>query len=299
MKYGPKRFKPFFRSLYPPRQGKDFLLSRDSARADSISTISAGSAVTDEELSDDSLSVDDTSLAKSALDQEMGELSKLFSPDDAFLPISLLDPEDKNEAQKAMTIVPTPQEDDHAKQVKQDVTQIGPILEAKTELSSTPVVSPAAMEAPPEQSVTASTAMSHPVKKEKGCSCSGFTVPCKRSLDSLSHPAQSTKIESSTLLSAAVGPSPSHHSFRQRKRQRSSLAPILSAPRNVKYECSLCKEGYQCSISSNPWWSLLKQECPKCHRMQIPRVDAASAAICVDSIHAVCAEEGEGGDSDG
>lgn len=274
--------------------------------------MSAGSAVTDEEMSDDSLSVDDTSLAKSAIDQEMGELSKLFAPDDSFLPISLLDPEDKKaetiEAKEAMTIVPTLQEDErndddehHIKQMKQDATPIGPVLEPKTEISSTPVVSSAAVEARPQQSVvntSASTAMSHPIKKEE-CSCSGFAVPCKRSVDSLVHPAQRTNAENSTVLSAPLGPSPSYHSFRQRKRQRSSLAPILSAPRNVKYECSLCKEGYQCSISSNPWWSLLKQECPKCHRVQIPRVDAASAAVCVDSIHAVCAEEGEGGDSDG
>lgn len=328
-----------------PYQGKDFLLSRDNARADSISTMSAGSAVTDEELSDDSLSVDDTgaaSLAKSAIDQEMGELSKLFAPDDAFLPISLLDPEDREAGagtetmgtKKAMTIEPTLHEDkrndDHVKQAKQDVSQtsapsaIGPILEPKTELSINPVVSPApltAMEAAPQQhqqsvnnasmvacggtTASASTAVSHPVKKEEGCTCStsfgpsGFVVPCKRSVDSLVHPSQCAKIEGSTVLSVPVGPSPPHHSFRQRKRQRSSLAPILSAPRNVKYECSLCKESYQSSISSNPWWSLFKHECPKCHRMQIPRVDAASAAICVDSIHAVCAEEGEGGDSDG
>lgn len=91
-----------------------------------------------------------------------------------------------------------------------------------------------------------------------------------------------------------------HHqsSSRQRKRQR-SLAPVLSAPRTVSYECSLCKESYQSEISSNPWWSLFRQECPRCHRMQIPRVDATSAAVSVDYIHAVCAEEGEACDSDG
>lgn len=85
---------------------------------------------------------------------------------------------------------------------------------------------------------------------------------------------------------------------RQRKRQR-SLAPVLSAPRTVSYECSLCKENYEAEVASNPWWSLFRQECPKCHRSQIPRVDAASAATSVDYIHAVCAEEGEGCDSDG
>lgn len=85
---------------------------------------------------------------------------------------------------------------------------------------------------------------------------------------------------------------------RSRKRQR-SLAPVLSAPRTVSYECSMCKENYQAEVSSNPWWSLFRQECPKCHRVQIPRVDAASAANSIDYIHAVCAEEGEGWESDG
>lgn len=85
---------------------------------------------------------------------------------------------------------------------------------------------------------------------------------------------------------------------RQRKRQR-SLAPVLSAPRTVSYECAVCKESYQSEISSNPWWSLFRQECPRCHRLQIPRVDDTSAAVSVDYIHAVCAEEGEGCDSDG
>ncbi|CAN0521964.1 unnamed protein product, partial [Ectocarpus sp. 8 AP-2014] len=70
-------------------------------------------------------------------------------------------------------------------------------------------------------------------------------------------------------------------------------------PRTVSYECSLCKESYPSEIASNPWWSLFLHECPRCHRMQIPRVDAASAAVSVDYIHAVCAEEGEGCDSDG
>ncbi|CAN0416289.1 unnamed protein product, partial [Hapterophycus canaliculatus] len=89
-----------------------------------------------------------------------------------------------------------------------------------------------------------------------------------------------------------------HQSSRHRKRQR-SLAPVLSAPRTVSYECALCKESYPSEIASNPWWSLFLHECPRCHRMQIPRVDAASAAVSVDYIHAVCAEEGEGCDSDG
>ncbi|CAN0565034.1 unnamed protein product [Ectocarpus sp. 12 AP-2014] len=112
--------------------------------------------------------------------------------------------------------------------------------------------------------------------------------------------------ELSPSLSGADGPAPLsmvtglpyHQSSRQRKRQR-SLAPVLSAPRTVNYECSLCKESYPSEIASNPWWSLFLHECPRCHRMQIPRVDAASAAVSVDYIHAVCAEEGEGCDSDG
>ena len=101
------------------------------------------------------------------------------------------------------------------------------------------------------------------------------------------------------LSSLVSGMSYAHHqTSRQRKRQR-SLAPVLSAPRTVTYECAVCKESYQSEIASNPWWSLFRHECPRCHRMQIPRVDDTSAAVSVDYIHAVCAEEGEGCDSDG
>lgn len=102
----------------------------------------------------------------------------------------------------------------------------------------------------------------------------------------------------SAPMSLVTGMSYTHQTSRQRKRQR-SLAPVLSAPRTVTYECALCKEGYQSEISSNPWWSLFRHECPRCHRMQTPRVDATSAAVSVDFIHAVCAEEGEENDSDG
>lgn len=102
-----------------------------------------------------------------------------------------------------------------------------------------------------------------------------------------------------TPLSMMTGmPYATLQSGRQRKRQR-SLTPVLSAPRTVTYECALCKESYPSEIASNPWWSLFLHECPRCHRMQIPRVDATSAAVSVDYIHAVCAEEGEGCDSDG
>lgn len=161
--------------------------------------------------------------------------------------------------------------------------------------------------ASPTASATASaTTVAEPAAPNQECRCGEAACPSlarKRPLLDLSSTSSSSAAGGSRTsggapLSLMTGVPYAGLSSRQRKRQR-SLAPVLSAPRTVSYECSLCKESYPSEISSNPWWSLFLHECPRCHRMQIPRVDAASAAVSVDYIHAVCAEEGEGCDSDG
>ncbi|CAM9548611.1 unnamed protein product [Ectocarpus sp. 13 AM-2016] len=168
--------------------------------------------------------------------------------------------------------------------------------------------SPASPPAPAAAAAAAATAASvslapapAAVAPKQECRCGQAACPSlitaarKRPMAELS--PSSSGADGPAPLSMVTG-LPFHQSSRQRKRQR-SLAPVLSAPRTVNYECSLCKESYPSEIASNPWWSLFLHECPRCHRMQIPRVDAASAAVSVDYIHAVCAEEGEGCDSDG
>lgn len=61
---------------------------------------------------------------------------------------------------------------------------------------------------------------------------------------------------------------------RPAKRRRSSaFAAALLQPREVRYQCGCCSESYASTVTGNPWWLLVRQECPMCHKMQIPRVD--------------------------
>lgn len=96
-----------------------------------------------------------------------------------------------------------------------------------------------------------------------------------------------------------AGIPPLYDNLRSSCKKPRSLSLVLSAPRIVRYECSACKMTYQAEVSSNPWWSLLRQECPGCHRIQVPRVDATSAANDTDRMLALCAKEVEDWPSDG
>ena len=61
---------------------------------------------------------------------------------------------------------------------------------------------------------------------------------------------------------------------RQPKRRKSSAVPAaLLQPREVRYQCGACSESYTATVTGNPWWLLVRQECQACHKMQIPRVD--------------------------
>lgn len=275
--------------------------------------------------------------AKTGIDQEMGELSELFAPD-AFLQSTVLDTEMEavgsgaaRAAASAMDIAIEPTATEQARPVPPPVATAAPTAPDTAKASAaagTAAVSPAvkveylpaspavvssplplapAATANAGSGATAPTAPSSsaaaPVPPKQECRCGEAACPSlarKRPLLDLSSTSSAggSGTSSGAPLSLMTGMPYAGLSSRQRKRQR-SLAPVLSAPRTVSYECALCKESYPSEISSNPWWSLFLHECPRCHRMQIPRVDAASAAVSVDYIHAVCAEEGEGCDSDG
>ncbi|CAM9536936.1 unnamed protein product [Phaeothamnion confervicola] len=87
---------------------------------------------------------------------------------------------------------------------------------------------------------------------------------------------------------------------RVRKRQR-MLLPILSQPREVLYECAGCKEMYTAQIACNPWWAVFQQDCPRCLRKQVPRVDITHTTNNVDNHTAIlsaCAEEDDDSESD-
>lgn len=269
---------------------------------------------------------------KSGIDQEMGELSELFAPD-AFLLSTVLDTEEMEATAgaaeavsvTAMSIEPTVEEDtkpDVAKSAAavaaaaatagRGLRERQPVQAATTAPVSS-ALSTGAFVAQQQPAGTiaaaaasaAATATATPASAKPACRCG--EPACPSLITSLARKRQSEYYSLSAGVAGGEGPAPlsfvtgmpyAHQSSRQRKRQR-SLAPVLSASRTVTYECALCKESYQSEISSNPWWSLFRHECPRCHRMQIPRVDATSAAVSVDYIHAVCAEEGEGCDSDG
>ena len=75
----------------------------------------------------------------------------------------------------------------------------------------------------------------------------------------------------------AVGPSMGTSS---RKRSRSSNhagkahPPLIqSMPKEVEYQCSSCSETYTSTATYNPWWALMQHHCPKCNKMQFPRID--------------------------
>lgn len=85
---------------------------------------------------------------------------------------------------------------------------------------------------------------------------------------------------------------------RPAKRRRSSafLAALLQ-PREVRYQCGACSESYSATVSGNPWWLLVRQECPACHKMQIPRVDILNPTNNVEGhiafLTEACAEVSE------
>ncbi|CAM9288934.1 unnamed protein product, partial [Pylaiella littoralis] len=89
---------------------------------------------------------------------------------------------------------------------------------------------------------------------------------------------------------------------RPAKRRRSSALPAaLLQPREVRYQCVACSQYYAATVTGNPWWLLVRQECPACHKMQIPRVDILNPTNNVEGhiafLTEACAETGS--DCDG
>lgn len=59
-------------------------------------------------------------------------------------------------------------------------------------------------------------------------------------------------------------------------RRRASMQVL---PERVEYHCASCGEVYTARSSTvyNPWWSLVRQSCPKCDQSQFPWIDISSA----------------------
>lgn len=65
-------------------------------------------------------------------------------------------------------------------------------------------------------------------------------------------------------------------------------------PRSVEYVCSMCNEGYPSSCDVNPWWALTSQECPKCGKVQIPRLDITAPTNTIEYHPALLAHMDDG-----
>ncbi|CAM9520163.1 unnamed protein product, partial [Ectocarpus sp. 6 AP-2014] len=76
----------------------------------------------------------------------------------------------------------------------------------------------------------------------------------------------------------------------------SGFPAALLQPREVRYQCGACAASYAATVSGNPWWLLVRQECPICHKMQIPRVDILNPTNNVESHIAFLTENASDGD---
>lgn len=66
----------------------------------------------------------------------------------------------------------------------------------------------------------------------------------------------------------------------------------------MEYHCAKCGEVYTSNLSSNfnPWWSLVRQACPKCEQRQFPWVDISSETNQIT--HQSCGKMDEDSDDD-
>jgi hypothetical protein len=67
---------------------------------------------------------------------------------------------------------------------------------------------------------------------------------------------------------------------RSREKARLEIQKKVASP--VEYICALCRECYSSKCYANPWWALAEQECPKCCKMQIPRIDIGARANAIE-----------------
>ena len=73
------------------------------------------------------------------------------------------------------------------------------------------------------------------------------------------------------------------------------------SPKTVQYICSACGTSYPSLSMANPWWAITREPCPKCNKMQIPRIDIADEANQIEYHPALIrtAESERGGADDG
>ena len=62
-------------------------------------------------------------------------------------------------------------------------------------------------------------------------------------------------------------------------------------PRTVEYSCSICNENYVSTCEFNPWWELSNHECPKCGKVQIPKIDISAPMNDIEYHPALLSQE--------
>ena len=85
------------------------------------------------------------------------------------------------------------------------------------------------------------------------------------------------------------------------KSSGSSSSDKKAGPRTVEYICGLCNEVYVSTCDANPWWCLRQQDCPKCGKRQVPRIDISAPANSIEYHPALLAhaEDSSSGGSGG
>ncbi|GKY99033.1 hypothetical protein MPSEU_000859000 [Mayamaea pseudoterrestris] len=68
----------------------------------------------------------------------------------------------------------------------------------------------------------------------------------------------------------------------KKRKQAAAACPKKRGPRAVEYICALCNEVYSSSCEYNTWWALSQQECPKCRKGQIPRIDISAPSNAIE-----------------
>ncbi|KAJ1457032.1 hypothetical protein M885DRAFT_144257 [Pelagophyceae sp. CCMP2097] len=68
------------------------------------------------------------------------------------------------------------------------------------------------------------------------------------------------------------------------RKRRFRVCGVQSLPDNAEYRCSICLEEYAMPAALNPWWALVRHECPKCLRVQFPCINITSPANAISYV---------------
>jgi len=112
--------------------------------------------------------------------------------------------------------------------------------------------------------------------------------------NTIEQPVQGTAVTS--VETAVVGAASGGEEYisQRRRRRLNQIVPFPRKPRSAEYTCTACFDKYRIQVSDNPWWAVLRQECPKCLAVQIPRIDIAAPVNSIEHDPNVQALYGEG-----